>query len=806
MKRIFAFFLILSIIACSKSEKAVFNIQEHIPANSELILISPDLNNFIAELGSNYFIQNSNFSLKENLLQQLSFIEKLKLKKETGIAFSGISQDAFIYTIFTEKDSSLISFDSIKNKSVETIKEESVEFQRISIEENKFFLYESDNASIISNSKSNLLDLAKNRNLINDETFNKALNASDRKKTSVFLRHSLIQPHFSKFFENLKFPGIKNFASWSVMDLDLNKDIIKTNGISLSDKSKNLLNFFSDNDPKQTETGKICPSEFQSFYSISFSSFNKIFKNLKADSSSVSYPKILDHTREAASIVLSEGNALALNATEIETARESLAGLGSELETFRGTSIFQLDEEISFQETFSNLMKVDNSQFYTIIDHFVIFSGNTDILKSFIISYQNSDTLGNKTYFTDLMSSLSSESSLLFVTRPEKVATESKNKSENFKFRKNSLAAFQFIIEDDFAHIHGILSNSETAAVSNGVEQTASYKIDAPVITTPEFFKNHRTDQMDIAVQDKNNQLYLISNKGTIFWKKKLDSQINSPVFQVDLFKNGNQQLAFSTGYNFEVLDRNGNKVQGFPIKFNEPLTQPLSVFDYDNNRNYRFVLTQNKRVYMVGPKGNSIKGFDFENAKAEIVKAPKHIRLGTKDYILIAEESGKLNILSRQGNIRVPVNETFEFSENEWYGHQGKFISSNPNDNLIEITQSGAVSYKNSGLAENNRVVADDENLVYLNENELSINSKIVNLDFGLYTDPQLFTFRNRSLIAITDTQTQKVYVFDARAELLEGFPVYGTSQVDIANADLDPKLELIVKGEENEILMYEF
>ena len=72
------------------------------------------------------------------------------------------------------------------------------------------------------------------------------------------------------------------------------------------------------------------------------------------------------------------------------------------------------------------------------------------------------------------------------------------------------------------------------------------------------------------------------------------------------------------------------------------------------------------------------------------------------------------------------------------------------------------------------------------------------------MYTNPQLFQFRKRTLIALTDTQTQKVFVFDENAELLEGFPVYGNSKVDIANADLDSRLELVVKGEDDEILIY--
>ena len=811
MKRFILVCLIISLISCAENRNKTFLIQDQIPKDSELILITPDFEKFMTELELNDFLTKSNFPLKSRISKKLGYLRLLNLNNETALAFSNLSSEDLNYTIITRRDSSLIPFDSIKNKMVETHKEGGLEFKSISIENSKFFLYEQDNTSIITNLKQRILDYGSEDKLLRSPGFKNAFNASDGNKTSIFLQHKQLPTGFSSFFNTLNFPAFKNFAEWSTLDVDIASSEIKINGISLGGPEGNFLDLFSNTNPQQSEIGKICPDDFISFYSLGFSSFKNLYANFKetrGDSLAANYPAVMDHAREVAAVTLEDGNALILNIHEIEAAKEALAGLGKEIETFRGSPIMQLNEDLPFRELFKNILVTENGKFYTIQDNFLIFSTSAGILKKFISSFQNSDTLANKQYFTELMSSLSSEASMLFVINSREFASASTDNfnSEDLKFKKNSLVAIQVINEDNFAHLHGVLSNSEKAALSNGAEQISSIKIDAPISLKPYFFRNHRTDQLDIAVQDENNDLYLISNKANIFWKKNLDSQITSPIYQVDLFKNGNLQLAFSTGYNMEVLDRNGNKVKGYPIKFNQPLTQPLAVFDYDNNRNYRFVLTQNKKVYMVGPKGKAIRGFEFEQAGSEVVKAPKHIRLGNKDYILIAEESGKLNILSRQGKIRVPVKEKLEFSENEWYGYQNSFVSTNPKQSLLKISQNGNVSSSDLGLAENNRIVATRNELVYLNENQLSINSKIIDLDFGLYTDPQLFPFRNRTLVAITDIQTQKVYVFNDKAELLEGFPVYGTSQVDIANADLDSKLELIVKGEDNEILMYEF
>ena len=120
-----------------------------------------------------------------------------------------------------------------------------------------------------------------------------------------------------------------------------------------------------------------------------------------------------------------------------------------------------------------------------------------------------------------------------------------------------------------------------------------SVNLEAELLTEPVLVKNHLNNQMDIAVQDINNTLYLISNKGTIFWKKKLKGPVLGKIKQVDLFKNGKFQLAFATPYSIEILDRNGNTVKPFPLKFKDEITQPLSLFDYDNNRKYRFLVTQ---------------------------------------------------------------------------------------------------------------------------------------------------------------------------------------------------------------------
>jgi hypothetical protein len=358
--------------------------------------------------------------------------------------------------------------------------------------------------------------------------------------------------------------------------------------------------------------------------------------------------------------------------------------------------------------------------------------------------------------------------------------------------------------EKDFTHIHGGFMEYKAGTTRGKTEEMLSVKLEADLLNEPVLVKNHLNNQMDIAVQDVNNTLYLISNKGRIFWKKKLKGPILGAIKQVDLFKNGRFQMAFATPYSLEVLDRNGKPVKPFPLAFKDEISQPLSLFDYDNNRKYRFLIAQGNEVFMYDKKGKSVKGFEFKKTASEILSAPKHIRMDNKDYIVFPENSGKLNILNRRGSHRINVKKKIDFSENVWFEYNNDFISTNAEGKLVRVDSKGNVRVQETNLNENHKISARPNLLVSLSENLLKIKGNEVNLDYGLYTEPKIFYLNDKYYISLTDQQTQKVYLFDSNGALFSGFPVYGTSGIDLNDADIDARPEFTVKGGEQEVLLY--
>ena len=86
--------------------------------------------------------------------------------------------------------------------------------------------------------------------------------------------------------------------------------------------------------------------------------------------------------------------------------------------------------------------------------------------------------------------------------------------------------------------------------------------------------------------QDSENYLYYYSNKGNLYWKKKIDEKIIGDIKQIDTYKNGRLQISFRTENKFYVLDRNGKEVEKLSFKIDSgEINNPVSIFDYENMR-----------------------------------------------------------------------------------------------------------------------------------------------------------------------------------------------------------------------------
>lgn len=182
-----------------------------------------------------------------------------------------------------------------------------------------------------------------------------------------------------------------------------------------------------------------------------------------------------------------------------------------------------------------------------------------------------------------------------------------------------------------------------------------SFNADSSVINSAYVFTNHLTQENELCFQDNAKQLYLISSTGNLIWKKKLNEIITSDIYTVDIFKNGKLQMLFNTENYLHLLDRNGNYVQGYPVKLPAKITSNITLLDYENNKDYRiFLACANKYIYNFSLYGIKMEGFTPLKTDA-IVELPVHyIKVGQSDYLITIDNKGKIYAFSRKGEGRI--------------------------------------------------------------------------------------------------------------------------------------------------------
>jgi len=808
---LFLFFL----ISCQQDQNTISDPTVLIPSNSDFIIQSNDLGNFINKIDSTAFFQKNITLLNSLPVEELKNISQHTASGKSSLLSFTKTKGKYQYLYITEYQDGFFNLDSIKNKTVETLTIEGETIKKYALDNLTTFTTIWEGNFVASNSQDLLVKSLKEKDTsAEDEYFLKALAAADKNKTSILINQSQIDQTLKNTFKNNAIPlSFEN--GWMSLDFDLNSKNIQLNGISISnDKAKNSLKLFENIIAQPNRIAEITPTSASGFYSFTYKNFDKFYVNLKntrKDSLKLSENNLLNYTREAGVIFNQDENVFILTTSDPELAFDAISNSKNIISEYRDFSIYE--NEIDYSQFLSPLLKPMKLQYYAFIDEFVIFSENVQALENIIANYQNNSTLANQAYYKETVSNLAGSSTFLMVGNNSHFTDALKNVVNDdlledlskVDLKDYPVVAVQFVQDANFTHVHAVMSNkanNTTTKTVNTVSANQPIQIDAKIATTPFLLKNHDSNKLEIAVQDEKNVLYLISQDGKVLWKKKMDGRILGEIQQVDLFKNGNLQMAFTTQNSFEILDRTGKTVKPFPTKFKDAITQPLSIFDYDNNRDYRFVITQNNQVFMLDSKARSVDGFDFDKTKSDIVLPPKHIRINRKDYILVSEENGLVHILSRQGKTRIPIKEKIKFGENQWYPENGNFVNVNEDGKIVSINEKGKVTRSSVENSVNLKLLVKDDIKVTLSENILKIGKNEINLDFGLYTKPQIFKANGRTLIAVTDTQAKKVFLFDKNGEMLPNFPVFGGAAIDLNNSG--NSIEFTVKGDDDAVLLY--
>ncbi|MEK9613427.1 MAG: hypothetical protein VW080_05830 [Flavobacteriaceae bacterium] len=632
----------------------------------------------------------------------------------------------------------------------------------------------------------------------------------------------LINKKFSKVLNGL-FPDTPLFpflgSSWFSFDFNTKKDPFTLDGVSfINDSLPDAVSLLKGVGSKSLLSPEQTPQVFDGFLALAIEDYKALEDNFKKYSRHKNIPLTqinfdpISGVDEMAWIHHQENKALLMHINHSENIHPMLFSQKEKVATYRTVDLYSQQLASDLQAFVSAYGESIAPNFVSKMGDFLIYTENQDFLKLLIGASQDGTTLAKDLNFKALVEDLADSSTFLWLGRTENLKSNwhslLKDQSAGWKkinLKKYPLFALQGVVESNFIQTRLTAQIEDTEIPKNSVINQYSFSLEAPAIRAPQWIKNHRNKTMDIVIQDQNNTLYLFSNTGTLFWKKQLSSPIVGKIEQVDLYKNRRLQMAFRTQDRLLILDRNGKVVRPFNYKISSESPQHFSVFDYDLNRNYRFLISSGKNVVLYDNRGKKINGFRLKTLKQPLQNPAKHIRFGTKDYIVIQDLDGHIRILNRLGSDRIQLKSPVKSSSNPVFAYRNTFATTSPKGDLVQIDTKGNIVQTPLDLLPEHRIDMTSKSLVTLSENKLTIKGIPIELPFGNYTAPQIYYINNTIYVTLTDLDTQKVFAFYSNGTPVGGFPVYGNSSIDLSNADADKALEMVVQSEANGFIIYQ-
>lgn len=776
----------------------------YVPDSADYVWRFDNLGEFLADLSNNDLVSSDQGgSVYDQLFNSKEFLEQLQINTRSYLAMRSLSDSVSPMLLITDLRANPGLLDSVNGLISQEINS-SNPVNEIVLDNSTYYKSLQDSILILSDSRDWITE-SLDRSVERDSLLERILQIDAGGEVGMARRATGLLDQDSTGLD---------FASWVAMETRFLPEGIEAHGVVLArDSTDQFVRLFDGLNPQPLSNIKRIPADVKKITGFTYSDDETLFENLTKYRMEVgtndSVVAIFESLNEITVIQRGQSQAAILNSLDVDQSWLELAPWLSQTESYREVELFEFSYPDWLYQNLSPLVSANELQVAFMLEDQIILSSNMDLAQSIISCGLQNNCLDQSPNFKIAFDRVSSSASyyMLQTEDPGQAPFASWFGLAPSGLSNYPMSLIQLSYDRDFAHVNIISQKKQAleANVTGRVTELTHINLEQQLLGDPIFFTNHRTGGKDIVVQDVANTLHLISTGGKILWSKNLNEPILGKIQEVDILRNGKKQLAFTTTTGLHVLDRNGNAVAPFPKQFRDPITQPLALFDYDRNRNYRFVIVQGAEVHMYDRKGKTVSGFGFDKASSPVVLPPVHIRMDQKDYLLFAEQSGKLNILSRRGKERVKVSKPLEFGENPIEQEGSSFVVISKDKIKHSISQSGQVQSQALDVSNTYWFNVEAKVKATMDDNLLRINGRLVELPYGIYTSPGIFNLNRSFYIAVTETQENKAYLVDQQGNMISGFPVFGQGNIDLGDANRNGKLNLLIKGDENEIILYQ-
>lgn len=708
-----------------------------------------------------------------------------------------------------------------------------------------------------------------------DKSFMKVFNgAGSITDANIFINYKMFPKVGSTFLNeenSATLNDLANFANWTEFDLKIKTDALVLNGFTYSNDSTTYLNTLASQQPRKIDLVSILPRRTAVLMYTGLSDFNRYYKDLQtylsvkglkttntarikqldAEYGISMQEKLIKWIDNEFALFITESNSAnysnnafaVFRAKDIELAKKSLLDLNKAItkkektrikeEIYRDNAINFINLRGVYSLFFGPSFDMIDKMFYTTFGNYVVFGNQASSIRSLVDDYATGKLLIKDVAYQNLNSNISSTTNCyLYVNLARSLPMLKGFFSErlNEAVEKNmglysKFDAFALQISNEGSLMYNNVYLQYNGIQKNDVNLLWSAQLDTAIAMTPQIVVNNDDKTNEIIVQDESNQLYLINNSGTVKWKVQLPEKIIGKVSQIDYYRNGKLQYLFNTQSNLYLLDYNGTSVGNYPIHLPSNASCGLSVFDYDNLREYRiFIPCDNDIVYGYYGTGKPLSGWLFNKPIGNISRPVQWFKIDGNDYLVIVDNKGAVYFLDRKGQKRfevkdkvfTSVNNTFEIDSSE--KDPIHFVTTDTDGKLVCIYMDGKVkTRKIMNLSPKHYFILKDINadgkkdLIFQDKDKLfvmNLDSSLIfkhSFDKEINTSPTALIMPNgKGKIGVASDQTNEIFLFNDDGSLYEGFPLKGSTSFSIGDFKNDGHNNIVVGSSDRTVYVY--
>jgi hypothetical protein len=250
-------------------------------------------------------------------------------------------------------------------------------------------------------------------------------------------------------------------------------------------------------------------------------------------------------------------------------------------------------------------------------------------------------------------------------------------------------------------------------------------------------------------------------------------------------------------------------------------ISNGVSIVEYGNNREYRFVIAgEDRKIYLFDLFGKLIPKWNFEGTESDVTQPVQHYDINGKDFLVVYDRQN-IYFLDRQGKKRDGQPESFVRSSNPVYFAQdgnARLISTDQSGRIHIVDFSGQAEVKDLGkFGPAHRFVAKDldgngsPEYIFADGKKLTVFStegkKIGEHTFAdvISETPMICPMGGNMKIGVVIKGENKVYLLDKNGSVMKGLPLEGDTSFTFGKFnDANSWYNLVVGAQGNMLVNY--